>query len=174
MKKMALAALAVLAAATCAVAADPGVSIPVYNSDMALVKDVRLLDIEAGVHELRFTDVAQRIDPTSVHFKILEGSEALVWEQNYRFDLASSSKIPVAILMAPTTKMTTTRTKMMTRTADEVAMAAASRGLSAPCTWCGYNGSGYWQRGSHKPDCPWYQIGGCVDGLAEAKRGAAG
>ncbi len=72
---------------------EPGVSITVYNSDMALVKDVRPLDIAAGVHDVRFSDVAQRIDPTSVHFKILRGSEASVWEQNYRFDLASSSKI---------------------------------------------------------------------------------
>jgi hypothetical protein len=93
MKRTAFAALVVLAAATFVSAAEPGVSITVYNSDMALVKDVRLLDIEAGTHELRFTGVAQRIDPTSVHFKILEGDEASVWEQNYRFDLASSSKI---------------------------------------------------------------------------------
>lgn len=93
MKTTGLAALAVLLAATCAAAADTGVSITVYNSDMALVKDVRILDIDAGVNELRFTGVAQRIDPTSVHFKILDGEEASVWEQNYRFDLASSSKI---------------------------------------------------------------------------------
>lgn len=93
MKRTAFAVLAVLAAATIAWGADPGVSVTIYNSDMALVKDLRLLDIRAGVHELRFTGVAQRIDPTSVHFKILEGADASVWEQNYRFDLASSSKI---------------------------------------------------------------------------------
>lgn len=92
MRTTGLVMLAIFLAAS-AFAAEPGVSITVYNTDMALVKDVRLLDIKTGVGELRFTDVAQRIDPTSVHFKILEGADASVWEQNYRFDLASSSKI---------------------------------------------------------------------------------
>ena len=32
--------------------------------------------------------------------------------------------------------------------------------LDAPCKWCGYNGSGYWQAGTHKPECPFYRIGG--------------
>ncbi|MBN2564313.1 MAG: DUF4139 domain-containing protein, partial [Candidatus Eisenbacteria bacterium] len=74
-------------------AVEPGVSLTVYNSDLALVKDVRRMSIDAGVNDLRFDGVAERIDPTSVHFKVLEGPEAVVWEQNYRFDLASSSKI---------------------------------------------------------------------------------
>ena len=86
--------LVVLLAAVAALAAgEPGVSITVYNRDLALVKDVREVDIESGVRELRFDDVASRIDPTSVHFKVLDGSPAYVWEQYYRFDLASASKI---------------------------------------------------------------------------------
>jgi len=85
--------LALLVAAVSAVAGEPGVSITVYNRDLALVKDVREMDIESGVRELRFDNVASRIDPTSVHFKVLSGHPAYVWEQNYRFDLASASKI---------------------------------------------------------------------------------
>jgi len=91
---------AVLAAALVAIlcgvalgADQEGVSITVYNRDLALVKDVRLMDIDKGVREVKFDNVAARIDPTSVHFKVLEGRPAYVWEQNYRFDLASSSKI---------------------------------------------------------------------------------
>ncbi len=71
----------------------PGVAITVYNTDLALVKDVRSIAIPGGVSEIPFRDVAERIDPTSVHFKVLDGDEASVWEQNYRFDLASASKI---------------------------------------------------------------------------------
>jgi hypothetical protein len=71
----------------------PGVAITVYNTDLALVKDVRSIEIPEGVSEVPFRNVAQRIDPTSVHFKVLDGDDASVWEQNYRFDLASSSKI---------------------------------------------------------------------------------
>jgi hypothetical protein len=85
--------LLLVVAALPAAAAEPSVSLTVYNSDLALVKDVRKVEIESGVHEIRFPAVAERIDPTSVHFKVLEGPEAAVWEQNYRFDLASSSKI---------------------------------------------------------------------------------
>jgi hypothetical protein len=32
--------------------------------------------------------------------------------------------------------------------------------LSAPCLWCGYNGQGYWQQGTHAKDCPWHKVGG--------------
>lgn len=93
MRTVAFALVLLVAAAALLEAADPGVSITVYNSDMALVKDVRRARMESGVQEFAFPGVAQRIDPTSVHFKVLEGPEASVWEQNYRFDLASSSKI---------------------------------------------------------------------------------
>ena len=85
--------LVALVASSAAAGTQPGVSITVYNRDLALVKDVRAMDIDSGVHELRFDSVAARIDPTSVHFKVLDGRPAHVWEQNYRFDLASSSKI---------------------------------------------------------------------------------
>jgi hypothetical protein len=88
-----VAMLIALAVAASSVAGEPGVSITVYNSDLALVKDTREMEIKSGVHELRFDDVAARIDPTSVHFEVVEGRPAHVWEQNYRFDLASASKI---------------------------------------------------------------------------------
>ncbi|MCK4915567.1 MAG: DUF4139 domain-containing protein, partial [Candidatus Eisenbacteria sp.] len=93
MRRCQIISVVVLVAVTAAVsqaAGEPGVSITVYNRDLALVKDVREMDIESGVNELRFDDVAARIDPTSVHFKVLTGHPASVWEQNYRFDLASS------------------------------------------------------------------------------------
>ncbi|MBD3349181.1 MAG: DUF4139 domain-containing protein [Candidatus Eisenbacteria bacterium] len=93
MRSLLLVAAALLLGLSGLQAAEPGVSITIYNSDMALVKDVRAMELRSGVHEVQFPDVAQRIDPTSVHFKILEGPDASVWEQNYRFDLASSSKI---------------------------------------------------------------------------------
>lgn len=32
--------------------------------------------------------------------------------------------------------------------------------LDAPCCFCGYNGQGYYQSNTHKPDCPFYEIGG--------------
>jgi hypothetical protein len=82
-----------LAVAGLSQAAEPGVSLTVYNNNLALVKDVRNMDIPSGVNEIRFDGVAERMDPTSVHFQVLEGPAAVVWEQNYRFDLASAAKI---------------------------------------------------------------------------------
>jgi hypothetical protein len=32
--------------------------------------------------------------------------------------------------------------------------------LGAPCAWCDYSGPGYWQPGTHAPDCPWHRVGG--------------
>lgn len=33
----------------------------------------------------------------------------------------------------------------------------------APCIFCGFNGGGYWQAGTHSPKCPWYKIGGAAE-----------
>ncbi len=43
------------------------VSITIYNSNIGLVKDTRIIDFKPGVHELKFMDVAGKIDPTTVH-----------------------------------------------------------------------------------------------------------
>ena len=59
-----------------------------------IVKDVRALEIPTGVGEVRLTDVAQFIDPTTVSFADLSGAGgAQVLEQAFRFDLASADKI---------------------------------------------------------------------------------
>ncbi len=73
---------AVLAASTC-LAADAAVRkstadeqksdqlSPIYNNDLALVKDVRDIELPNGVLDLKFEGVAARIDPTSVHIRSL-------------------------------------------------------------------------------------------------------
>jgi len=68
------------------------VSITVYNRDLGLVKDVRDVEVERGRTELSFTEVASRIDPTSVRFSIAGGG-AEVLEQNYEYDLISTTKL---------------------------------------------------------------------------------
>lgn len=47
------------------------VAITVYNSDLGLVKDTRLLQLPRGTSQLRFMDVAQQINAASVHIKSL-------------------------------------------------------------------------------------------------------
>src|SRR3990172_1584723 len=70
------------------------VFLTVYNQDLGLVREVRNLDFKKGVLEIKFRDVASRIDPTSVHFKALNFPDKVsILEQNYQFDLVSSDKI---------------------------------------------------------------------------------
>jgi len=70
------------------------VSVTIYNSNIGLVKDTRLIDLKPGFHELKFMDVAAKIDPTTVHIKsLLNGSSLSVLEQNYEYDLLSPQKL---------------------------------------------------------------------------------
>lgn len=79
---------------TPAAAQGEGVELAVYNQDLALVKDLRTLDLEEGLNEVRFDDVAARIDPTSVHFRSLTDPEGtVVLEQNYEYDIVGSARL---------------------------------------------------------------------------------
>ena len=70
------------------------VAITIYNSNIGLVKDTRLLEFKPGVHELKFMDVAAKIDPATVHIKsLINGSSLNVLEQNYEYDLLSPQKL---------------------------------------------------------------------------------
>ncbi|MBI5301915.1 MAG: DUF4139 domain-containing protein [Chloroflexi bacterium] len=75
-------------------AASAGVDITVYNQNVALVKDRRTLQLKSGANQIRFTDVASQIDPTSVQFTSLtDPSNTRVLEQNYAYDIVGSQKI---------------------------------------------------------------------------------
>jgi len=65
----------------------------IYHKDFALVKDRRVLDLQAGVNEFRFTDVAATIEPTSVRFRSLDDPKAKIVEQNFEFDLVKAEKL---------------------------------------------------------------------------------
>ena len=65
------------------------VAITVYNNNLGVVKDLRTLDIKSGLSTIKLTDVAQYIDPTSVHI----GIEGEILEQNFQYDLVSMEKI---------------------------------------------------------------------------------
>jgi hypothetical protein len=69
-------------------------SITVYNSNLALVRDVRQIHLDPGVLPLRFEDVASSIMPATVHFRSLTDPQKLnVVEQNYEFDLLDPQKL---------------------------------------------------------------------------------
>jgi hypothetical protein len=103
---IALAGLFGLVGLTAARAQEPGVSLTVYNNDLAVVKERRHLQLDGQRSTIRFTDVAKKIDPTSVFFKSLtDPAGTSVIEQNYEYDLVSADKLldkyidkPVAVI----------------------------------------------------------------------------
>jgi hypothetical protein len=69
-------------------------AVTVYNSDIALVRDVRNLQITRGTSDLHFMDIAATVNPATVHFRSLtEPSRVRVLEQNYEYDLLEPEKL---------------------------------------------------------------------------------
>jgi hypothetical protein len=69
-------------------------SLTVYNSNLALVRDVREIRLQSGVAPLRFEDVAANIMPATVHFRSLSDPAKLgVLEQNYEYDLLDQNSL---------------------------------------------------------------------------------
>ena len=69
----------------------------------ALVRDERDVQLGAGRTQLRFTDVAGLIDPTTVTFTSLTDPATRVLEQNFQFDLVSTDKLLLKYLEKPLT-----------------------------------------------------------------------
>lgn len=85
---------AVAATLTSTLADQSQVSLTIYNSNLGLVKDIRMIQVAEGENELRFMDVASQIMPTTVHIKSLTDTASLnVLEQNYEYDLLSPEKL---------------------------------------------------------------------------------
>src|SRR5690348_15619696 len=69
-------------------------AITVYNSNIALVRDVRNLSVPNGLFRLKFMDIAATVNPATVHFRSLTDPEKLgVIEQNYEYDLLEPAKL---------------------------------------------------------------------------------
>jgi len=69
-------------------------SVTVYNSAIALVRDVRDLQLPRGGFDLRFMDIAATVNPATVHFRSLtEPTRVNVLEQNYEYDLLDPDKL---------------------------------------------------------------------------------
>src|SRR5580765_4863482 len=69
-------------------------AVTIYNSDLALVRDVRNIQIARGTSDLHFMDIAATVNPATVHFRSLtEPSRVSVLEQNYEYDLLEPEKL---------------------------------------------------------------------------------
>jgi hypothetical protein len=69
-------------------------AVTVYNSNIALVRDVRQLQLPTGTFRLKFMDIAATVNPATVHFRSLtEPDKVGVIEQNYEYDLLEPNKL---------------------------------------------------------------------------------
>lgn len=91
MFRHALLATAALAVASAAHAqTPPKLSVTIYNNDLALVQDVRDLNLAAGRQKLEFKDVSAAIRPETVS---LSAPGLSVVEQNFDYDLLTPDKL---------------------------------------------------------------------------------
>jgi hypothetical protein len=68
--------------------------VTVYNSDVALIRDVRNLQLARGTSDLRFMDIAATVNPATVHFRsVSDPASVSVLEQNYEYDLLEPEKL---------------------------------------------------------------------------------
>jgi hypothetical protein len=69
-------------------------AVTVYNSNIALIRDVRQLQLPSGTFRLKFMDIAATVNPATVHFRSLNEPEKVgVLEQNYEYDLLEPNKL---------------------------------------------------------------------------------
>ena len=69
-------------------------AVTVYNSNVALVRDVRRVKLPTGVIDLRYMDIAAAVNPATVHIvSLTTPKELTVLEQNYEYDLLSPQKL---------------------------------------------------------------------------------
>jgi hypothetical protein len=112
-------------------------AVTVYNSDIALVRDVRSLTLGRGSSDLRFMDIAATVNPATVHFRSLsEPSRVTVLEQNYEYDLLEPEKLLHKYVGREVTLVRLVQDEGATRQED-----VKARLLS-------YNGAPVWQIGN--------------------------
>ncbi|MDZ7263342.1 MAG: DUF4139 domain-containing protein [candidate division KSB1 bacterium] len=94
MEKYIIFMFVIFLATTLSLAQERELAVTVYNNDLAVIKDMRSLELAKGVSELKYQDVAAAIDPTSVHFRSLTAPDKVgILEQNYEYDLINADKI---------------------------------------------------------------------------------
>jgi hypothetical protein len=94
------------------------VAVTVYNQNQALVRDVRRLDLPTGALDLRFMDIAAKVNPATVHIASQTAPQDLaVIEQNYEYDLLNPQKLLEKYVGR---EVTLVRSRMESNTQQEV------------------------------------------------------
>jgi hypothetical protein len=108
-------------------------ALTVYNSSLALVRDVRQLNLASGESRLRFMDIAASINPAAVHFRSMtEPSKLSVLEQNYEYDLLDPNKLLQKFVGR---EVTLVRPKLTSGTTEYQEVKAALLSLNGAPVW---------------------------------------
>ena len=68
-------------------------AVTVYNSDLALVKEVRHVDLASGLNRLSLREVSAQMRPETALLKATTGKPLELVEQNFDFDLLTPAKL---------------------------------------------------------------------------------
>lgn len=105
------------------------VTVTIYNSDLALVKDRRRVKLSNGLNQLALRDVSARMRPeTALLRSVSEPGSLSVLEQNFDFDLLTPQKLLEKYVGRKITVIQTNPYKG-TETAERATVLAASQGV---------------------------------------------
>jgi hypothetical protein len=108
-------------------------AVTVYNSNVALVRDVRRLRLPAGTLDLRYMDIAAEVNPATVHIVSLTAPKDLsVLEQNYEYDLLSPQKLLQKYVGK---ELTLVRTETEDNSTKEISVKATLLALNEGPVW---------------------------------------
>ena len=87
-------AAADIAEMSCGISNQKSVAVTVYNGGFGVVRDEREMTVPVGSVNLKFMDIAERVQPETVRITPLSAGDKLrVIEQNYEYDLLSPQKL---------------------------------------------------------------------------------
>jgi hypothetical protein len=69
------------------------VAVTIYNRDLALIKELRSVDLTKGLNRLALIDVSGRMRPETAALTARSGPRVSLLEQNFNFDIMSPAKL---------------------------------------------------------------------------------
>jgi len=69
------------------------IAVTIYNANLAMVRDHRKIDLQAGINKLAFIDVSGRLRPETALLSSSDGTAFSLLEQNFDFDLLTPRKL---------------------------------------------------------------------------------
>jgi len=83
-----------ISTATSTLADQKKVAVTIYNAGFGVVRDEREITLPTGIVDLKFMEVASRIQPETVQIDpVTAGDKIFILEQNYEYDLMSPAKL---------------------------------------------------------------------------------